>query len=147
MSARAWPLTIAATLACACGGDDDKEPAGEPFFPRDFASTYTLVRDCRFSIEHDGVSIRVYANDTAAQSYRDGTYPLPEGAILVKQQHTDGACADLVGFTAMRKLGADDWEWQEVDAEHAVRAKTNAARCVSCHADCTQGRDMTCTDP
>src|SRR5262245_27339011 len=94
-----------------------------PVFPSDYRDTYTEVRDCRFSIEHGGVSIRVLANDIGAQPYLEDANPLPVGSIVVKEEYRGSNCdgGDLVRWRAMRKEapGFDpqdgDWHWQWVE--------------------------------
>jgi len=54
----------------------------EPIFPANYRDTYPLVRDCRFSIEHGGPMIRVWANPLSAQPYLDEDNPLPVGSIF-----------------------------------------------------------------
>ena len=105
-----------------------------------------LVRDCRFSIEHDGNSIAVYASPAAAGAYRSGVYPFADGTILVKPEYSDAACSDLVRTSAMRKTGGV-WEWQRLDLERQVIAGDGPETCVRCHSGCTEGRDLACTDP
>ena len=144
-----FPLFL---LAC---GDKSTESssAGEPFFPRDFSATYIQVRDCRFSIAHDGHNILVYASPGQADAYLNGVYPFAPGTVFVKVLHNDPSCEDLAGYVAMRKGEAgtapdsDDWEWQEVDASRKVLGSGPLPSCIGCHKGCTEGRDFTCTDP
>jgi hypothetical protein len=135
------------------GGQPDAAGPPLPFFDVATVKTWPEVRNCRFSIEHDGVQIAVYASPAAATAYTEGTYPFAEGTVIVKAEHDDDACAELVGFTAMRKLAPGtapmngDWEWQRVDPSGEVVESALIPVCVSCHSDCTNDRDFTCTDP
>jgi hypothetical protein len=138
-----------ATPACS-----DDAPGEEPFFDvAEVMESWPEVRNCRFSIEHDGVNIIVFASPGAETAYTEGTYPLPEGTVLVKAEHDDSFCDEVVEFTAMRKLAAGtapedgDWEWQRVGANGKVLESGSLPRCVMCHEGCTNGRDFTCTDP
>jgi len=152
---------IAVALAAgSCGDDENPTPPGpdpvDPFFAEDFAETYALVRDCRFSTDHNLTKVRVYVNAVGAQSYLDGTYPLPVGTIAVKVL-TDGQADDCAGapeeYVAMRK-GAPgtapsygDWEWQAVNPDRSVRLSGQLfEECIACHSNCTLGRDFMCTD-
>lgn len=139
-----------ALLLAACG-DEPEPPGPEPLFPSGFETSYAEVRNCRFSIEHDGVSIIVYASPGAAEAYREGRYPFAPGAVIVKKEHRDGSCTELSGYTVMKKTGtgssAADWSWQRVGADRKVDTEAPAQRCIACHAGCTEGRDQTCTDP
>ncbi len=142
-------------MVTACGENGtEPQPQPEPaFFPADFAQTYTEVRDCRFSIEHDGWNVTVHANDIAVGDYTSGTYPLSEGAILVKTLYGDDACNDVVGYVAMRKEAAgyapstNDWAWQELNASSVAENTGRLNACITCHTSCTNDRDFTCTNP
>lgn len=127
---------------------------GCPIFPADYRDSYTLVRDCRNSVAHGGVAIRVYANDIAARPYLDGANPLPEGSIVVKEEFSGLGCDnddELVRWRPMRKEepGFDpedgDWHWQWVDRGGQVRFNDKTT-CISCHVapDCL-ARDHMCT--
>lgn len=147
--ARRLVLLVFLVLATACGGGEELEP----FF--DVAAvqgTWPEVRDCRFSIEHDAVNIIVYAAPEAEAAYTEGSYPFAEGTVIVKAEHDDSACTELIEYTAMRKLApgaspeAGDWEWQRVDASGEVIESGALLRCAGCHQSCTD-RDFACTDP
>ena len=144
-------LFFFATLSFIACGDEPEPPGPQPLFPEGFETTYSAVRDCRFSIEHDGVTIIVYASPDAAEAYTNGQYPFAPGATIVKKEHRDGSCTELSGYTVMKKTGngstAADWSWQRVGADRKVDTEEPAQRCISCHAGCTEGRDQTCTDP
>lgn len=151
---RPFALVLLLVSASGCSDDDPMPPQPQqPFFDLATVKTWPEVRNCRFSIEHDGVYIAVYASPGAETAYTQGTYPLAEGTVLVKAEHDDAACSELLRYTAMRKLAAGaapangDWEWQQVDAEGEVQEWVLVQECVSCHSSCTEGRDSTCTDP
>ncbi|HEU5311264.1 MAG TPA: cytochrome P460 family protein, partial [Candidatus Eisenbacteria bacterium] len=123
--------------------------------PSDYLSTYVEVRDCRFSLEHGGVYIRVLTNPEAAQLYRDDAEQLPVGTVVVKEEFSDGHCEqnEIVRYRAMRKEapGFDpedgDWHWQFLTPRMEVAEDTKAS-CISCHRqpDCVR-RDFMCTLP
>jgi hypothetical protein len=152
---RAWLLTI----VMACGGDDP--PAAEPIFPVDYAATYTEVRNCRFSLDHDLVRMRIVVSPDALAPYMNRTDPFPTGAIVLKEQFDgsdDDCVGPLIGFTVMKKLDVGsattdlDWEWQETDEAFVpfTPAVANIPRCVMCHTDCgtleNGGYDGTCAN-
>jgi hypothetical protein len=145
-------LSLVASLLALAGCADDPGEQPEPFFDLATVATWPEVRNCRFSIEHDGVQITVHTSPGAEAAYTAGTYPFAEGTVIVKPETDDPDCAVPIEFTAMRKLAtgaapADgDWEWQRVDADGTVLETGSLPRCVSCHRSCAD-RDYACTDP
>lgn len=130
-------------------------PAVTPIFPANYRNTYIEVRNCRFSIEHDGVAIRVLTNPLAVQPYLENHNPLPVGSIVVKEEYNDSDCSDdskLVRWRAMRKEepGFDafgDWHWQWVNRNRTVRYDDKTT-CIGCHlAPACVERDYMCTLP
>ncbi len=137
-----------AILVGACGGDD-------AHFPEDYASTYTEVRDCRRSADHDLHYIRVLADPDALAPYRDRTGPFPVGSIVLKEEYdfADGDCTGpILEWTVMRKTGSPargGWDWQRVDADRSIKTE-NSSLCSNCHSNCTPdngGFDATCAQP
>jgi hypothetical protein len=155
MHLRLSSAVIALTLvACADDGQDD---AASLLFPLDFANSYPVVRDCRGTVDHGfGSKITVAVNPAAQSAYVEGTYPLALGTTLVKTIYDDdgsGGCSTITGYAVMKKIrattgdaSADDWAWQETDAAGKPLAIV-VGKCTSCHTSCTDGRDLTCTDP
>jgi hypothetical protein len=157
-------LLIAPALG-GCGGDDGGDDEGEtetPLFPADYAASYQQVRNCRFSLEHDLVRVRVLASPDALTAYNGRTAPFPTGAVVIKEEYaeSDTTCAGPIqNISVMQKLAAGaapgslDWSWQEVDGEHRTVTPTTSAAirsCTSCHSDCgkpPEGYDGTCTVP
>ena len=146
-------LAAHALLACSDDGGGDVA-----LFPTDYAATYQQVRNCRMSLEHGFVPIRVLAASDALASYQGRGAPFPAGAIVLKEEYQggDSTCSGApMRFTVMKKLPAGsapdalDWTWQEVDADRASTGK-EITRCIGCHADCGKppdGFDGTCTVP
>lgn len=143
-------------LAVALSGCGDEgtapAPAGEdPVFPADYQQSFTMVRDCRFSIPHPS-TITVHANATGAADYEAENYPLPEGTVLVKTLYADPACTAISGWVVMEKReagfspSAGDWFWQEVNGDGSVADSGVIQSCIGCHAACAD-RDWTCTEP
>jgi hypothetical protein len=139
------------------GGGQEDAPGPPPVFPADYLSTYQEVRNCRGSIEHGAVRIRVLASPDAVTPYVDRAAPFPVGAILLKEERDDSdldCTGPIVNFTVMQQLAAGtdpvnlDWTWQEVDPQLHVRA-TDIKRCSQCHASCVppDGYEHTCTVP
>jgi hypothetical protein len=150
-------VTCAAILAMAASCSDDMSMMSDPAFPTDYASTYTEVRDCRQSGDHDLNMVRVLADPTALAAYSDRTEPFPEGALVLKEEYEfgDADCAGPIKqWTVMEKLavGSDpdnlDWFWQRVDGDRTV-LEEQTPRCAACHQACVppDGYDGTCTVP
>jgi hypothetical protein len=130
--------------------------ATEPVFPANYREIFTEVRDCRFSIEHGGVMIRVLANEIAVAPYRSDANPLPVGSVLLKEEYTGTDCTDdrtLVRYSVMRKEapgfdpGDGDWHWQYVAPDRRV-TDDRKTTCLPCHnvQECL-ARDYMCTVP
>jgi sugar lactone lactonase YvrE len=125
----------------------------ESLLPADYLASYVEVRDCRFSLEHGGITIRVLASPGAAEAYQDEAETLPVGSIIVKEEYSDSDCSpsSLLRWRVMRKEapGFDpehgDWHWQFVTPRREV-VYDDKATCISCHLapDCTR-RDYMCT--
>jgi hypothetical protein len=128
----------------------------EPIFPADYRDTFVEVRDCRNSVEHGSVSIRVLVNPESAAAYQRNENPLPVGTIVVKEEFDAPDCsndADLVRWRPMRKEapGFDpddgDWAWQWVDAPARSVRFNDKASCIGCHrAEACLLRDYMCTE-
>jgi hypothetical protein len=131
---------------------------GGPLFPPDFLDSYILVRDCRFSSDHNLSRVRVYVDSTGAQSYLNGNYPLPVGTVSVKTMNSgdneqcEGALEEyavMVKGPSGTAPSTNDWIWQSVNPDRSVRLSGTIfeGECITCHEDCTKGRDYMCTDP
>ena len=126
----------------------------EPRFPADYAATYTEVRDCRSSSDHDLHRIRVLADPAALGPYTTRT-PFPVDSVVLKAEYDfgDTACTgSVVEWTVMQKLATPEtlgWVWQRVAATRSVTTQ-NDSLCITCHTSCgvaPDGYDGTCTMP
>ncbi|MBX3271545.1 MAG: cytochrome P460 family protein [Sandaracinaceae bacterium] len=150
---RALSLALAAALS-GCPGEPPG-PAIDPLFPVDYASTWTEVRDCRLSVEHTLVHVRVWANPVALGAYERRDAPFPDGSILLKEEFTDSGCTERSGWTVMaREAGfaptLGDWHWQDVLPDRRVVSDGTVSTCFQCHEDCgvaPDGHDWTCAVP
>lgn len=154
------PLFAALVLFGSMGGsgcgDDDVGLA--PVFPADYEDTYTEVRDCRQSGDHDLNVVRVLADPIALAAYADRTQPFPIGATVIKEEYAFGdvdCTGPITQWTVMQKLEVGtapdmlDWRWQRVDASRNV-IEEDTPRCWGCHTTCgvpPDGHDGTCTVP
>lgn len=154
-----WTLGVALLLCAAACGDDETHPSGpSPLFPEDYASSYVEVRNCRPSGDHDLNIIRVLADPAALDPYVNRDQPIPEGAVLLKEEYDFGETdcnAPIKQWTVMVRLAQGsspdtlDWRWQRVDSGRQV-VEQDAPRCAACHAACNAqsgGYENTCTVP
>ncbi len=141
-------------VTLGCGGGDGAAPA----LPSNYADSYQEVRNCRYSIDHGLVNIRVLAAPEALAAYTNRTDAFPVGAIIVKEEYAemDGACGGtLLQLTVMQKLEPEtspamlDWHWEKISPARKV-LQSDDQKCISCHTDCGRppdGYDGTCTVP
>ncbi len=148
------PLMALATACVLClGCFQDSTPAHSQFLPLDYQSTFLTVRTCRFNAGHDNKYQRVLANPTAAAPYTTGSYPLPEGSVVVAEEHQDPSCSSLVGYYLMAKepagydRAAGDWHWQQLDDTQRVLKDGHLTTCSSCHASQPTCNDYLCSPP
>jgi hypothetical protein len=153
----ACPLEAPQPDAAVTDASPDVAPPTS-LMPADYRQRFVEVRDCRNSIDHDLNHILIRTDRDTAPLYRTGPFPLPVGTLVVKEEYGDAICAELTGYTLMRKEapGYDprfgDWHWQRLDARGRVLAdgKGEGAtlRCASCHASAAcRTRDFTCAEP
>lgn len=145
-------LGIAALVSCSDDGPSDGGPV--PLFPADYASSYTEVRDCRSSTEHDLAHVRVLADPQALGPYQGRDTDFPVGSIVLKEEYDDAECAgSITRWTVMQRLltGSSpdtlDWTWQDVQASRRVET-VDEPRCIGCHTTCgmpPDGFQGTCT--
>ncbi len=140
-----------------CANDAPPANASNAEFPANYADSYTEVRDCRKSGDHELDFIRVLVDPNALAPYTDRATPFPDGAVVLKEQYdvSDSTCSGpIVQWTVMKKdAAATDrlgWDWQRVSPDRAV-VEENTPSCPACHQACSgppsNGYDHTCTDP
>jgi len=144
--------SIARTLALvlvlgACGTDPMEPPKDPPMFDLAWMATYTEVRNCRKSADHDLQNIRVLADASAAGPFLQRDAPFPDGSIILKVQYDFGdldCTGEVQQFTVMKKLTGTvaapataqlGYDWQRVDSENEI-VTTNDTACFGCHSDC-----------
>jgi hypothetical protein len=146
-------------LVTGCPDDEPIDPpTPDPAFPPDYASSYTEVRDCRQSGDHDLNVVRILADPAALAPYRDRDQPFAAGAVVLKEEYDfgDTSCTgDIKQWTVMVRLDEGsapdtlDWKWQQVDAARNVVGE-DTPRCYGCHTGCTpatDGYEHTCAVP
>lgn len=142
--------------ALGCGDDDGPAPEDEVLLPADYADSYTEVRDCRASGDHDLNHVRVLADDAALDAYQNRDEPFPEGAVVVKEEYEfdDDTCeGPIKQWTLMQRLQDSGdtlgWRWQQIDAQRHVVSE-DSSRCIGCHSGCgvpPDGYQGTCAMP
>jgi hypothetical protein len=162
LAARAAIALAVSLTALSCSGDGDgggggngADPPG-PLFPSSYLSSYSEVRDCRTSSDHNLSRVRVLADRDATGPYLGRDAEFPVGSIVLKEEH-DFADIDCTGgvirWTVMARLAAGsspdtlDWHWQDVDAARKVTSQ-NEPSCIGCHQGCgapPDGYEGTCT--
>jgi len=147
---------ILLVLAAACGGGDDGGTT--ELFPAGYAASYTEVRDCRPSGDHDLNNVVVLADPSAVEAYQLRDRPFPVGAVLLKAEYDfgDDTCTGPIQlWTVMVRRAAGsspatlDWRWQKVDADRKV-ITDDEPRCIGCHTTCgvaPDGYAGTCSIP
>ena len=84
-----------------------------------------------------GTFQNVYANDIAMKAFAEGTLPMPDGSIIVKDNFN--ADKQRVGLTIMYKKAGfnpagNDYFWLRLDAEKKPAQEGKLASCAGCHA-------------
>ncbi len=155
MNRTAIVLSVLCTQLVGC--PEPPPPPIDPIVPMDYASSFTEVRGCRPSGDHDLHNIRVLADPAALAPYRDRVEPFPVGALLVKEEYDFGdidCTGSIVRWTAVRRREEGsaplllDWYWQEMDESFRVVGENDIV-CAGCHMDCEppDGYFGTCTVP
>jgi len=117
--------------------------------PAEYQATYQVVRTCQLNVGHGSSHMVVYANADADSAYSAGSYPLPQGSMIVAVESDQADCSSLTGYSLMFKepLGynavAGDWHWQKLDAQRDVLQDGRVQECITCHASCSE-YDYTC---
>ena len=147
-------LGLATLVGCSDDGPSDSGPA--PLFPADYASSYTEVRDCRSSTEHEFAHVRVLADPQALGPYQGRDADFPVGSIVLKEEYDFGdteCTGSITRWTVMQRLATGsapatlDWSWQDVEASRRVET-VDEPRCIGCHTTCgvpPDGYQGTCT--
>lgn len=84
-----------------------------------------------------GAIQQIFANDVAFEALAQKRFPLPEGAVIVKENYD--AEGRLYNLAVMRKVKGynpegGDWFWGYFTPEGGVLFEGKPALCVGCHA-------------
>ncbi len=152
---------LAVTLvACRDDGEETDTDTinAEPDFPADYQQTYTEVRDCRGSGDHNLNNVRMLASPSALEPYQGRVEPFPVDAVVIKEEYEfdDTTCTGtILRWTVMRKLADGsapetlDWTWQDLNGDREV-TEVDGTGCINCHTGCgnlPDGYDGTCSIP
>lgn len=147
------------TVLCVASCAEEKpvqDPA--PNFPEDYRASYSEVRGCRPSGDHDLNNIRILADPAALAPYMGRAAPFPVGSIVLKEEFdfADATCSGAITqWTEMTRLESGtspttlDWRWHQVDRNRKIVA-TDSPRCITCHTSCGEppdGYSGTCAVP
>lgn len=128
-------FSLSALFAFGCGE--------EPAFPAEYRSAYVQILGCEASADHDLMQVSIWASPEAAPSYSNRVFPVPKGAVIVKEQYFDPQCGGAIdSFTTMRK--DDSWIFQRVDGKRNVLEHGKLKACATCHDNCGANTDGLC---
>jgi hypothetical protein len=96
-----------------------------------------------------GAYLKLYANPVALKAAREGK-PMPEGAILVKENYGKDK-KTLMAVTPMYKIegynpDGGDWYWVKYGPDGKVMASGQPKGCISCHGT-VKDNDWLFTEP
>jgi hypothetical protein len=157
-----WKWVIIAATAgqlAACGGEEEapRDAAGTPSAAGEAASAPTAetvwaqlesanYRSWRLwpgtseryeGTEPHGMLLTTYVNDLALQALENGTLPLPDGAIVVKENYMPDGTFDASTVMVKRAGYApehNDWFWAKYDAAGNAEVAGRAEMCQACHS-------------
>jgi hypothetical protein len=132
----------------------DSAPKHSDYVPLSYPTGFSIVRDCRPVADHQNTYELVRANQVAADPYTLAKYPLPQGSVVVAEQHGgDPSCGGVTGYYVMVKespgydSGGGDWHWQELDLIERVVQDGRLQTCASCHGQKCTTSDFLCARP
>lgn len=87
--------------------------------------------------EPHGMLLTTYVNEPARTALESGRYPLPDGAIVVKENYMPDGTYDASTVMVKRAGYApdhNDWFWAKYDAAGTAEVAGRVEMCQSCHA-------------
>ncbi len=84
-----------------------------------------------------GELLQTFVNDLAFTALEQKRFPLPDGAVIVKENYTrDGRLANLAVMWKVEGYNPEggDWFWAEYTPDGRVLFEGKAALCIGCHA-------------
>ena len=138
----------------ACGSDGGATPTGPQTAAPSAASSALLSQVTGYqswpkfdenstpteSQSHMKMFVVTFHNDVVTQAVAAKTLPLPDGALIVKQNLAKAADAEPMALTVMNKQGGA-WYWLEATADGRVILDplgkplegTDVPMCMTCH--------------
>jgi hypothetical protein len=87
--------------------------------------------------EPHGMLLTTYVNELAREALANGTLPLPDGAIVVKENYMPDGTFDASTVMVKRQGYApehNDWFWAKYDAAGNADVAGRAEMCQACHS-------------
>jgi hypothetical protein len=87
--------------------------------------------------EPHGMLLTTYVNEAARQALENGTLPLPDGAIIVKENYMPDGTFDASTVMVKRQGYApehNDWFWAKYDAAGNAEVAGRVEMCQACHS-------------
>lgn len=151
-------LAIMPVFAVACGSDDESDSTDMtpgPAMQQASAETQSVLAltagyrswskfaenpALKPSPTHNNMQVISYYNDVVGQAIAAKTLPLPNGALIVKENWAAATDAGPMALTIMHKQGAD-WYWSQVTPDGKVFLDgmgvplegKSVPMCVNCH--------------
>ncbi|MDX1674794.1 MAG: cytochrome P460 family protein [Longimicrobiales bacterium] len=173
---RYWlPLLLAATLptlACDGGQEADAETLPEPAQSMQMMELPDTTAQAVWSYIHEadydgwqlwpgkgeqyegtdphGALLTTYLNETAYDALTNGSGPLPNGSIVIKENYMpDGTLAAVTVMYSAAGYDAEhnDYFWAKYQADGSVDAAGRVNSCISCHTVGDRGYLRTPYDP
>jgi hypothetical protein len=86
--------------------------------------------------EPHGMLLTTYVNETARRALEAGTLPLPDGAIIVKENYMPDGTYDAATVMLKREGYApdhNDWFWAKYDGAGTAEVAGRVDMCQACH--------------
>ncbi len=85
--------------------------------------------------------VQTYRNSVVEEAEKDGTLPLPDGSVIVKENYPSADAEDPMALTVMAKTNGE-WFWLQVtpsgevmtDPDGAAMEGFDVPMCVTCHS-------------
>jgi len=142
-------ITMFTLVACGSSDSDpdsdpDPEPTGEALWDHlqqeNYRTTWALwpgTEELQEGSEPHGMLQTIYLNNIAFDAVTDGEIPLPDGAIVVKENYMpDGTFAAATSMYKVDGYNPDfnDWFWLQNEPNGNILAEGILDMCQACHA-------------